>query len=98
MNMQIFLILIYNVTDSSNFYIFNIQQYVVIKNIINETMLGISILKLQKIIIILCSNEILKDFDYNETYFILYFILFFHIICIIYLFIFIIRICEFYKL
>lgn len=44
--MQIFLILIYNVTDSSNFYIFNIQQYVVIKNIINETMLGISILKL----------------------------------------------------
>lgn len=65
--MQIFLMLIYNIIDSSNFYIFNIQQYVVIKNIINEIMLEISILQLQKIIIILSNNEILKDFDYNKT-------------------------------
>lgn len=42
--MQIFLMLIYNIIDSSNFYIFSIQQYVVIKNIINEIMLEISIL------------------------------------------------------
>lgn len=44
--MQIFLMLIYNIIDSSNFYIFSIQQYVVIKNIINEIMLEISILQL----------------------------------------------------
>lgn len=42
--MQIFLMLIYNIIDSFNFYIFSIQQYVVIKNIINEIMLEISIL------------------------------------------------------
>lgn len=42
--MQIFLMLIYNIIDSSNFYIFSIQQYVIIKNIINEIMLEISIL------------------------------------------------------
>lgn len=79
--MQIFLMLIYNIIDSSNFYIFSIEQYVVIKNIINEIMLEISILQLQKIIIILSNNEILKDFDYNET--ISYHIFFFHIICFI---------------
>lgn len=44
--MQIFLMLIYNIIDSSNFYIFSIQQYVIIKNIINEIMLEISILQL----------------------------------------------------
>lgn len=42
--MQIFLMLIYNIIDSFNFYIFSIQQYVIIKNIINEIMLEISIL------------------------------------------------------
>lgn len=36
----------YNIIDSSNFYIFSIQQYVIIKNIINEIMLEISILQL----------------------------------------------------
>lgn len=59
--MQIFLMLIYNIIDNSNFYIFSIQQYVVIKNIINEIMLEISILQLQKIIIILSNNEILYN-------------------------------------
>lgn len=92
--MQIFLMLIYNIIDSSNFYIFNIQQYVVIKNIINEIMLEISILQLQKIIIILSNNEILKDFDYNKTknifYILSYILLSYNLFHIIYLFIFII--------
>lgn len=92
--MQIFLMLIYNIIDSSNFYIFSIQQYVVIKNIINEIMLEINILQLQKIIIILSNNEILKDFDYNETknifYILSYILLSYNLFHIIYLFIFII--------